>query len=389
MAALPERILIIEDDPCTGEALQDTLSKEGFSVLPTPYDGETLARIQEAAPSLVILDLVRWPEGYRILEQLRAQESLRRLPVIALTPAGSRTAAAAALDKGADDFVSQPFDAEELLIRVRASLRRRGCLALEAERSPRLEVRLFGPLRTLVDGELCIDEDFTRRKVKALFGYLYLRRGKLISKDELMEALWPEVEDPNPGRLKQLILILRDTLEPQRPSRCCSSFILEKGGYYYFNTSANCYSDVEEFERCLTQAKRCQVKDDKKGALAAYLKAVGLHAGELLTEFRYEDWAAEERARLKEAYLEALQEAAALCADEGDYLQAISLLKKAVLEDKLREGAYVDLMRCLWKDGKRTEALRVYERLKAVLAEEMGVEPDTSTTRLYQRIRAD
>src|SRR3990172_6743516 len=110
MAAVPERILIVEDGTRTDEALQDTLSREGFYVFPASYDGETLARIQDTAPSLVILDLVmRQPEGYRILEQLRAQESMRRLPVIALTSAASRSDAMAALEKGGDEFVSKPF----------------------------------------------------------------------------------------------------------------------------------------------------------------------------------------------------------------------------------------------------------------------------------------
>jgi DNA-binding SARP family transcriptional activator len=87
--------------------------------------------------------------------------------------------------------------------------------------------------------------------------------------------------------------------------------------------------------------------------------------------------------------LEALEESARLEASEGAYARAIQLLRAAVLEDPLHESSHVELMRCLWLDGRRTEALRVYRRLREVLASRLDVEPLAQTTRLYEAIRRD
>jgi DNA-binding SARP family transcriptional activator len=87
--------------------------------------------------------------------------------------------------------------------------------------------------------------------------------------------------------------------------------------------------------------------------------------------------------------LQALEESARLEGSQGNYARAIDLLRQAILEDPLHESSYVELMRYLWLEGKRTEALRTYHRLRDVLARRLEVEPQTQTTRLYEAIRRD
>jgi DNA-binding SARP family transcriptional activator len=87
--------------------------------------------------------------------------------------------------------------------------------------------------------------------------------------------------------------------------------------------------------------------------------------------------------------LQALEEGARLEAEARDYARAIELLRLAVLEDPLHESSYVDLMRYLWLDGRRTQALRLYHHLREVLAKRLQVEPQAQTTRLYEAIRRD
>ena len=102
-------------------------------------------------------------------------------------------------------------------------------------------------------------------------------------------------------------------------------------------------------------------------ALQHYRRCIELHTGEFVAEFRYDDWAAVEIARQHELFLQALEEGARLEVSKGNYAHAIELLRRAIQEDALHESSYVELMRCLWLDGRRTEALRVYQRLRDVL----------------------
>ena len=253
---------------------------------------------------------------------------------------------------------------------------------------PLLTIRLFEPLRVQLGDRPPIDEFYPRRKAKALFVYLYLNRGRQISKYELLADLWPEAEHADPGRVKHTVLVLRAALEGQRPAAGWR-VILERGGSYTFNIAAPRYCDVEDFEAHLVAAQRARHAGDTQLALQHYRRCIELHSGAFLAEFRYDDWAAVEIARQQELFLQALEQAARLEGADGNYSRAIDLLRRATLEDPLHESSYSELMRYLWLEGRRTEALRTYQRLREVLARRLEVEPQAQTTRLYEAIRRD
>jgi LuxR family transcriptional regulator, maltose regulon positive regulatory protein len=251
-----------------------------------------------------------------------------------------------------------------------------------------VRIYLFEPVRVQVAERVAIDEHFTRRKAKALFVYLFMNRGRHISKYQLLADLWPEAEHAQPGRVKHTVQILRAALEGQRPTDGWQ-IIQELGGAYFFNAAVSRYSDCEDFEAQLQAAREARHAGDTASARHHYRRAIELHRGAFLAEFRYDDWAAAEIARLHELYLVALEESARLEAAEGAYAHAVELLRAAVLADPLHESSSVELMRSLWLDGRRTEALRVYHRLRDVLATRLDVEPLAQTTRLYEAIRRD
>jgi LuxR family transcriptional regulator, maltose regulon positive regulatory protein len=253
---------------------------------------------------------------------------------------------------------------------------------------PLLRIYLFEPLRVHIAERTPIDEHFPRRKAKALFVYLYLNRGRQVSKYELLADLWAGAEHADPGRVKHTVQVLRATLEGPRPADGWR-IIQERGGFYFFNAAEERYCDSEDFEDHLRMARQAARDGDIGRSREHYRQAIDLHRGGFLTEFRYEDWAAAEIARMHEQFLAALEESARIEAAEGAYVRAIELLRTALLEDPLHESSYVEMMRCLWLDGRRTEALRVYHRLRDVLARRLEVAPQTQTTRLYESIRRD
>jgi DNA-binding SARP family transcriptional activator len=254
-----------------------------------------------------------------------------------------------------------------------------------------LSLYLFGPLRVSVDGQLVIGERCTRRKVKALLGYLYLRRNDYISKDELLEALWPEVDDATlaSGRLKQSVLVLRRTLEGHTGARGAWRYVLERGGSYFFNAQSAYYSDVEDFEAALERAASDEHRGDVGAALVSSRHAVELYRADLLQDFRYEDWAAVPASLVRERYVQALEQTARLYGLTGESARAVQLLRRAVREEPLRESSSLQLMECLRRRGDHVEAVRVYLRLKALLERTLELEPGPEATALFEAMRRD
>jgi len=251
-----------------------------------------------------------------------------------------------------------------------------------------LRIRLFEPFRAQFGGRPPIDEHFPRRKAKALFVYLYLNRGRHLSKYQLLADLWPQAEHADPDRVKHTVQVLRAALEGPRPTDGWQ-IIKERDGFYSFNLAAPRYCDAEEFEDQLMKARRTAQAGHPEVALQHYRRCLELHTGMFLAEFRYEDWAAVDIARHNELYLQGLEESAQLESSAGNFDGAIELLRQAVVEDPLRESSYVELMRYLWIKGQRTEALRTYHRLREVLVRRLDVEPQAQTARLYEAIRQD
>ena len=209
-----------------------------------------------------------------------------------------------------------------------------------------------------------------------------------MSKYQLLADLWPESEHADPGRVKHTIQIVRSALEGARPPSGWK-IILEKGGFYSFNAQVERQSDVEEFESELAEARRARDQGQTEAARLHYRRAVALRRGEFLSEFRYDDWAAVETARQHDLFLQLLEEAASLEDAAGQYACAIELSRRAIREDPLHESSYVELMRALWLDGRRTDALREYHRLRDVLGKRLDVEPQPTTTELFETIRRD
>ena len=251
-----------------------------------------------------------------------------------------------------------------------------------------LQIHLFEPFYVRFGEHTPLDEHYPRRRAKAMFTYLYFNRARWIHKYQLLADLWPESEHADPGRVKHTIQILRASLEGPRPA-VGWRVILENGGAYSLNSSIERSSDMELFEEELIVARRareCGAIDD---ARSHFRRALEIRRGPFLSDFRYEDWAAVEITRQQDLYLHALEEAARLEHLAGNEAGAIELSRSAIREDPLHEASYVELMRSLWLSGRRTDALREFQRLREILAKRLDVEPQAQTTELYEAIRRD
>ena len=152
----PTRILVVEDTPAYAEALERTLVLEGHEVLLASRAQEALARARHEPPDLVLLDLgLPDRDGYHVLRELRARGA--DYPVLILSARSLESDKVEGFRLGADDYVTKPFGAMELLARISAILRRARAAAPPAP--------VASAVRALDDAELRERYGLTERQV--------------------------------------------------------------------------------------------------------------------------------------------------------------------------------------------------------------------------------
>jgi len=119
------KILLIDDDPLIRRVVSHSLTAKGYEVLAISFGHEALAHARTILPDLVLLD-VMMPDmdGYQVCRALRADPQTATVPIIMLTAMDESEAVVKGLNTGADDYITKPFDIEELLSRIQAHLRR-------------------------------------------------------------------------------------------------------------------------------------------------------------------------------------------------------------------------------------------------------------------------
>jgi DNA-binding response OmpR family regulator len=118
-------VTIVEDDPIVARILGHTLTQRGFSVNHMDNGKMAIDAIaNEPPPSLVLLDIILpFFNGFEVLQQIRKQQTWKNVPIIMLTSKTHEPSVVRAFDAGADDYITKPFQVEELMARIRRLLR--------------------------------------------------------------------------------------------------------------------------------------------------------------------------------------------------------------------------------------------------------------------------
>jgi two-component system KDP operon response regulator KdpE len=210
-SALP-KILIVDDEPPIRKLLRRGLASQGYDVLEAA-NGKTALEMLNKKPALVILDLgLPDIDGHDLLRQLRHRQE--HLPIVVLSARGDEAGKVAALDLGANDYITKPFGMGELLARMRAAMRHQ--LQGHGERP----VFHVGDLRVdLVRRivQLGASEVKLSPKEYDLLRLLVQHSGKVLTHRFLIHELWDEPTDPQ--YLRVYVRQLRRKIEPdpQRP----------------------------------------------------------------------------------------------------------------------------------------------------------------------------
>ncbi|MGH9323948.1 MAG: response regulator transcription factor [Vicinamibacteria bacterium] len=206
----PERILLVDDELPILRAVTPLLRSRGYEVQSVVNGGSALSEMAADPPDLLIVDLgLPDMDGLEVCRRVRERSDV---PIIVLSARGSENDKVAALDLGADDYVTKPFGPDELLARVRACLRRAQS-GIEQEKG------------TLVRSDLTID--FERHRVLRgdeeirltpkefdLLSFLARHPGRVLTQRTILKAIWGPHAVSEPQHLRVLMAALRKKVEP-------------------------------------------------------------------------------------------------------------------------------------------------------------------------------
>ena len=206
-AAAAAHILVVDDEPQITRVLRATLTGQGYEIRTANDAQSALELMQDWRPHLVITDLMM-PEidGIELCRRIRESS---QVPIIVLSVRGQENWKVKALDAGADDYVTKPFNTNELLARIRANLRRTPLEALSdviEEGDFRIDVEAH---RAFVRG----DEVHLTPKEFDLLVFLARRPGKVVPHRTLLTSIWGPNSAYQPEYLRVFIGQLRKKLE--------------------------------------------------------------------------------------------------------------------------------------------------------------------------------
>jgi len=178
------RVLVIEDEPAYVDAIHVALDKEGFAVTAAMDGRSGLAEFRKDPPDVVLLDLML-PEmsGLDVLRRIREQS---QVSVVVVSAKDAESDVVAALELGADDYLTKPFSLRELVARIRVAVRRSASGDAAEVLTAGSAVLDSGRYQLRVDGETF---DLPRKEFEVM-GKLMRRPGRVVTREELLETVW-------------------------------------------------------------------------------------------------------------------------------------------------------------------------------------------------------
>jgi LuxR family transcriptional regulator, maltose regulon positive regulatory protein len=239
---------------------------------------------------------------------------------------------------------------------------------------PHLYIRAFGRSMVSVGGKTLNISDWQTQSVRDLF-FFFLTQSQPLSKEQVAEILWPEIEEPSKIRL-------RFKNELYRLRRAVGQdVVLFKNQAYSFDRNLDYEYDVEAFESYLSRAKSAKTIEEQVGF---YRKAVDLVEGPYLNDL-YFDWLEMDRQRLRVMYSTALLTLADLYQQQANLEDALDICTRAIENDPASEEAYCLAMQIHYRLGDRQAIRRTYQAcFEALQAQSMPLSRETED--LYHRL---
>ena len=222
------RVLIVEDDEVIGQSMARHLSAAGFDPVWVDNGRQGLVKLRFEQPDVCVVDLMLpQVDGWKLIEQVRGEGI--GTPIVVVSARGTEHDRIHALEIGADDYLVKPFSMKELVARVRAAARR----GLRREETPRGEPIEIEELRIdPLEVQAYVDDrsaELTPTEFRLLY-QLALDRGRVVTRDELLQKLWGRRESHRDRTVDVFVRRLREKVD--RPAST-HTFIQTRYGVGY------------------------------------------------------------------------------------------------------------------------------------------------------------
>ncbi len=236
-----------------------------------------------------------------------------------------------------------------------------------------LKINTLGRFEMVKDGESMQFPARAPRKVLSLLKTLLSFGRSGASGEQLTDALWPDADGDTARQA------FDTTLHRLRQLMGNETFIQLREGHVRLDPR-DCMVDSHAFEQLLEQA-------DATGSIPLTEKALALYQGTFLSDDPGEPWAISYRERLRSKFLRSVSKLGSQLEGMGQIEKAIEHYEKALEVDHVAEEFYQRLMVCYQSEGRRAEALAIYNRCRSILQSVFGIEPSAKTRALYDTIR--
>jgi len=263
--------------------------------------------------------------------------------------------------------------------------RRRSHDEAEAAKPVLCEVRLFGGLHVKAPHGVVGERDWTKRKSRLLFSMLIARCGTDVSRGEIIDYLWPDMDEER--GLSNFYVVwsaMKRALSPRGTDQG-SPFVEHAHGACRILVD-HVVSDLDLFTAATARARLAHSDSDARAELDALKEALALYRGDVLPGDVYDDWFGAVRERFKHEYEDAALRAGRLFTELGEPLEGLSVLRDASAHNPWREDIYQEMLKLQIATGQRAAAIETYLTCRTRLVDDLGIDPSRETVALYEQV---
>ncbi len=255
------------------------------------------------------------------------------------------------------------------------SARRPGAAApSEGPTASALRIHTLGPTRVEAGGR-DLGGEWLDQRPGQLLKYLICERHRLVTSDEIGDALWPQAGPMTRNSVRHQVHVLRERLEPLRISRARSRFIVTRRGGYMLDADG-IWIDADQFEAEIRAGLSLFAQGDETAASARLERGLALYDGDLMAENLYAEWAFEERDRLRDLAGQGLRVTVDLARHAGDLDAAAGHGRRLAAMEPFDMDVQRDFIEICLKRGRRSEAMRRYAIVRKRVRREFGQDLD-------------
>ena len=245
---------------------------------------------------------------------------------------------------------------------------------------------VLGPLEVIDDGGQPIR--IAGAKERTILAHLIANVDRVVPTDDLTDALWGEDPPRTAERtIRSYVSRLRRSLEPDRSIEASTEILRSRSDGYELNADGH-EIDAVRFEQLAEEGHRLIEGGNPQEADHVLEQALDLWRGAAYQEYRYIGFGGSEGERLEELRRGAIEDRIDARLANGDTVSLVADLEGMVRAEPLRERRWAQLMLALYRAGRQAEALQAFTRARAVLVDELGIEPGSDLQRLQAAILA-